>query len=284
MQFKVGRFDLALLDGGRFWLDGGGMFGIVPRSLWGKQYPPDEVNRVQIFCRSLLIQTPDHCALVDPGLGANWEGKWKEILKITAGNIRSELERHGLKPADIQTCVFTHLHFDHAAGALDQMYGQWVPAFPKADFVVQKDEFEHALRPGVRDRASYRVVDILPLAQSGRVKLVEGDAELFPGLRVVRVAGHSPGLQAVVVESEGQRAYYLSDLAPFIAHLKPTWLAAYDLDPSAVLREKQRLLAEAEECRGLVLLGHEPLHPAGVPRRDADGNLFLEKTKEYAHA
>ena len=284
MHFRVGRFELVFLDGGRFWLDGGGMFGIVPRTLWGKQYPPDEANRVQIFCRALLIRTPDRCALVDPGLGANWEGKWNEILKITPGNIKAELERHGLKPADIQTCVFTHLHFDHAGGALDKIYGQWVPAFPKADFVVQKDEFEHALRPGARDRASYRVVDILPLAHSGRVKLVEGDVELFPGLKVVRVGGHSPGLQVVVVESEGMRAYYLSDLAPFLAHLRPTWLAAYDLDPSAVLREKQRLLAEAEESRSLILLGHEPLHPSGVPKRDAQGALFLEKPKEYEHA
>lgn len=284
MRFQVGRFELALLDGGRFWLDGGGMFGIIPRSLWGRQYPPDEANRVEVHCRALLIRTPDRCVLVDPGLGANWEGKWKEILKLTPGNIKAELERHGLKPADIQTCILTHLHFDHAAGALDQLYQQWVPAFPKADYVIQRDEYEHALRPGVRDRGSYRVVDVLPLAQSGRVKLIEGDAEPVPGVRLVRVGGHSPGLQAVAVESEGRHAYYLSDLVPFLAHLRPTWLAAYDLDPSAVLGEKQRLLAEAEERRGLVLLGHEPLHPAGVPKRDPDGNLFLEKPKEFQYA
>jgi len=284
MRFRLGQFELALLDGGRFWLDGGGMFGIVPRTLWAKHYPPDEANRVQIFCHALLVQTPNRCVLVDPGLGANWEGKWKEILKLTPGNIRAELERHGLKPPDIQTCIFTHLHFDHAAGALDQLYGQWVPAFPKAEFVVQRDEYEHALRPGVRDRGSYRAVDILPLAQSGRVKLVEGDVELFPGLRVVRVAGHSPGLQAVIIESEGHRAYFLSDLVPFLGHLRPTWLAAYDLDSSAVLREKQRLLAEAEQSGALVLLAHEPLHPAGILKRDAEGSLFLEKPKEFEYA
>ncbi len=284
MRFQVGRIELALLDGGRFWLDGGAMFGIVPRSLWSRQYPPDEANRVPIVCRALLIRTPDRCVLVDPGLGTNWEGRWKEILKLTPGNIGAELARHGLKPDDIQTCVFTHLHFDHAAGALHQLYDQWVPAFPKAEFVVQRDEFEHARQPGVRDRASYRVLDILPLARSGRFKLVEGDTECAPGVRLVRVAGHSPGLQAVVVESEGLRAYYPSDLIPLLGHLRPTWLAAYDLEPSTVLGEKQRILAEAEEHRALVILGHEPLHPAGVPRRDAEGNLFLEKPKEFAHA
>ena len=284
MSFRVGKFELVLLDGGRFWLDGGGMFGIVPRTLWGKQYPPDEANRVQIFCRALLIRTPDRCILVDPGLGANWEGKWKEILKLTPGNIKAELERNGLRSSDIQTCIFTHLHFDHAGGALEQMYGQWVPAFPKADFVVQRSEYEHALRPGIRDRASYRAADILPLAQSGRFKLIEGTTDLEPGLKVVRVAGHSPGLQAVIVESEDRAAYFLSDLVPLRGHLRPTWLAAYDLEPSVVLSEKQRLLTEAEERKALVIAGHEPLHPAGVPKRDTDGNLYLEKPKEYINA
>lgn len=284
MRFRVGAFDLSLLDGGRFWLDGGGMFGVVPRSLWAKQYPPDESNRVLVPCHALLVRAPGHCILVDPGLGSNWEGRWKEILKVTPGNLRAELARHGLQPQHVTRCVLTHLHFDHAGGALDQLYGQWVPAFPNAEYLVQREEFEYALRPGVRDRASYRAADIIPLARSGRIKLVDGDAEPLPGFRLIRVGGHSPGLQAVALESEGRHAYYPSDLVPFRGHLRPTWLAAFDREPDTVLAAKQALLAEAEERRALVILQHEPLAPAGVPKRDAEGNLFLEKPKEYEHA
>lgn len=280
MSFAVGRFALSLLPGGRFWLDGGGMFGILPRILWSRSAQPDEENRILLEAHCLLVRTPDGALLVDTGLGSRWDRKWTDIYRLTPGKLREELAGEGLKPDDIRFCVLTHLHFDHAGGALENLYEQWVPAFPKAQYLVQRSEFEYALNPGVRQQGSYRAQDFMPLVQFGKLRFVEGDEEILPGVRLLKKGGHSRGFQIVRLESEGRVACFPGDLIPSFIHLKPAVAAAFDLDPEEVVRAKQELLKQSEAEGAVLILGHDPHHPAGSLKKDQLGHYFLEKLKE----
>jgi glyoxylase-like metal-dependent hydrolase (beta-lactamase superfamily II) len=280
MTFAIGQFSLTLLSGGRFWLDGGGMFGVLPRVLWSRSVQPDEANRILLEARCLLIRAAEGTLLVDTGLGSRWDAKWTDIYRLTPGKLRAELAREGLKPDDIRFCVLTHLHFDHVGGALENMYEQWVPAFPKAQYLVQRSEFEYSMNPGMRQRGSYRTQDFLPLVQFGKLRFVEGDEEVLPGVRLLKKGGHSTGFQIIRLESEGCVAYYPGDLIPSAVHLRPAVTTAFDLAPEEVVRGKLDLLQQAETEEAVLILGHDPHHPAGSLRKDQLGNYFLEKLKE----
>ncbi len=269
----LGRFQLDIVSDGAFWLDGGAMFGVVPRVMWEKVMPPDERNRVRLGLNCLLVRTPREKILIDTGLGDKYDAKFAEIYRVEReGGILARLAELGVAPEDIDIVVNTHLHFDHAGGNTRREVDKLVTTFPRAVYVIRKGEWEHANRPGERSRASYHPEDWLPLE---RVRLVTRDVDLAEGVRLLLTPGHLKHHQSVKIESQGKAALFLSDAIPTRHHLKLPWIMGFDLYPLETLETKRMLLEQALERNWLLFFYHDAEQLAGYLRR-ADGQLMLE--------
>jgi len=265
---RFGDIELFLISGGRFRLDGGAMFGVVPKALWDKKFPADERNRVNLATNCLLVRAPGYIALIDAGIGERWEEKTREIYAIEDGPSLAEgLAAHGVAPEDIDALVLSHLHFDHAGGATNRTgradAGRLQRAFPNATLYVQAAELSHARRPNERDRASYRAEDWEPYADAGRIEALEGEVEIRPGLRVAPLPGHSSGMQSVRIDTGGRTAFFFADAVPTSAHLPTAWIMAYDLYPVELLEGKKRLVDRAVAEGWLAIFYHDPVVPWG---------------------
>ena len=259
---KIGRFEALLLSDGTFRLDGGAMYGTVPRSLWCRHESPDEKNRIPLALGCLLIRTPSgRNVLVDAGLSSKYDAnaKFKTIYAVDRSvTLRDELKARGLAPADIHLVINTHLHFDHAGGDTEfDDAGRPVPAFPNARYLIQKDEWEDANHPHERNAASYMEENFAPLEDKKVLELVSGDYEIEPGLRVTRSGGHTRGHQCVTIESEGQTAIYLGDLVPTRAHVPLPYIMGYDLYPVDTLECKRKFYVEALAKDWTLLFQHD---------------------------
>ncbi|RME74683.1 MAG: MBL fold metallo-hydrolase [Planctomycetota bacterium] len=272
MRIELGGLTVDVLSDGRFSLDGGAMFGVVPRVLWERRKPADERHRIRLGLHCLLVRSEaGPVTLVDTGIGAAWDDRRREIFAIDrVPGIEAELARCGLGPQDVELVVCTHLHFDHAGGntrALED--GRFVPAFPNARYVVQRGNLEQeARRPNELRRASYLPHTFEPIAEAGLWELVEGDVELWPGLEVVRTRGHAIHHQSVVVRGRERSLFYPADLIPTAAHLDPPWIMAYDHEPLETLANKKRWLERLEDERWVCVLEHEAEQPVGRVVRD----------------
>ena len=259
---RIGRFEVDLVSDGAFKLDGGAMYGTVPKTLWCRHEQPDENNRIALTFGALLIGTPQgRHVLVDAGLSSKYDKdeKFKRIYcvdrKVT---LREELKARGVGPSDIDVVINTHLHFDHAGGDTEfDERGKPSPAFPKARYVIQRLEWEDATHPHERNVASYLQQNFAPLDDGKRLVLVEGDCEIEPGIRVIRSGGHTRGHQVVLIESEGQTAVYMGDLIPTRAHVPLPYVMAYDLYPVETLEAKRSLLSRAAAEDWTVLFQHD---------------------------
>jgi glyoxylase-like metal-dependent hydrolase (beta-lactamase superfamily II) len=268
---ELGSIRVHILHDGTFALDGGAMFGVVPRVLWEKTDPPDEKNRVTLGLNVALIQTAGRRILVDTGMGDKWSEKERTLYRIDrSSTLLGALRALGLGPVDIDLVINTHLHFDHAGGNTRLEGGMPVPTFPRARYLVQKGEWDDATRPRERSRASYREVDIAPLAEAGQVDLLTGDVEVAPGVRVVRVGGHTAHHQIVVVEGGGSALFIPTDLLPTTSHLPLPFVMSYDLYPVATLEAKRELLTKAAESDSWLLFYHDRETPLGRVRREGD--------------
>lgn len=251
------------LDAGSLRLDGGAMFGVVPKPLWIKRTPADERNRITLAMRCLLVESEDHRLLVDTGVGNKDGEKFRDIYAIeNAGRptlLEDSLRGEGLEPTDITHVVNTHLHFDHAGGnTLLVADGSIVPAFPNASYVIRRGEWEFAHLDNERVRASYIPRNFDLLADEERIRFVEEDGDVVPGVRVVRTPGHTPYHQSIIVETAVGRFCYLADLVPTVAHLPLPWIMGYDVMPLDTLESKRDLLGlAAAEGWGLVF-EHDP--------------------------
>lgn len=269
----LGRFQLDIISDGAFWLDGGAMFGVVPRVMWEKVMPPDERNRVRLGLNCLLVRTPHAKILIDTGLGDKYDARFAEIYRVERqGGILARLAELGVAPEDIDMVVNTHLHFDHAGGNTRREGDELVPTFPRAVYVIRKGEWEHANKPSERSRASYHLQDWLPLE---RVRLVTRDVDLAEGVRLLLTPGHLRHHQSVKIESQGKVALFLSDVIPTRHHLKLPWTMSFDLYPLETLETKRVLLEQALERNWLLFFYHDAEQAAGYLRR-ADGQLTLE--------
>ncbi len=251
-RFKVGSLVCHTLEGGLQRLDGGAMFGVVPRPLWEKRIAPDARNRIPLAMRCLLIEHDDGLVLVDTAAGNKDDPKFRDIYGIeNAGDpgptaLEDAIRAAGHRPEDVRWVLNTHLHFDHAGGdAVLNADGKVVPAFPRATYVVQKGEFAFAASPNERIRASYIGANFLPVAEAGLFRFVEGEVEILPGVRLLPTPGHVPHHQSILVESGGEGALFLGDLCPTSAHLPAPWIMGYDLEPLVTLETKKRVLARA---------------------------------------
>ena len=260
---RVGGLQIHALDGGRIRLDGGAMFGVVPRPLWERKAPPDERHRIPLALRCLLIEAPDALILVDTGVGAKETDRFRDIYGVENAGAPTRLEdairAAGHAPEDVDLVVNTHLHFDHAGGNTRlATSGEPEPAFPNARYLVQRGEYEFAHRNNERVRASYLPANYEPVGEAGRFEFLEGDVDVVPGVRVVRTPGHTPHHQSVVIESGGETACFLADLVPTTAHLPLPWIMAYDLEPLVTLESKRSLLERAREEGWLLIFEHDP--------------------------
>ncbi len=262
---NFGAFTIELLETGDFALDGGAMFGVVPRNLWMKAYhAPDEENRIPMKATSLLVRTGhgegQRTILIDTGNGTKFPEKLAKIYKIDTSRytLPASLARFGLSPEDITDVILTHLHFDHAGGAtvLDAS-GHAVPAFPNAKYYVQKDHLAWAQQPAEKDRASFFADDRQPLIDAGLLEILDGDGEIFPGISVMQVHGHTKGLQTVKIQSGDHKLFFPADLIPTSAHVPVPYVMAYDNYPLTTIEEKKRILPELAEDKWLVVFEHD---------------------------
>ena len=271
-----GEIEVRFIDAGSFWLDGGSMFGIVPRTMWEKKMVPDERHRLKFACNSLLVRAGGETVLVETGNGTKWDEKLRKIYSFPSNDPLTEsLAKEGVKPGDIDLVINTHLHFDHAGGNTRLVDGRAVPAFPNAKYIVQKAELEHAMRPTERDRASYYAHDFVPVTDAGQWQFVEGDTEILPGISVVKLPGHNLNIQGVQIRGGGKKLMYVSDLLPTRHHLPLPWIIAYDLYPLTTLETKRKWIAEFVRDGWIVGLGHDPDFPAGT-LHEHDGKVAFE--------
>lgn len=264
----VGSIRLHALEAGIQRLDGGAMFGIVPRPLWEKRIAPDAKNRIPLALRCVLIEAPNALVLVDTGIGNKEDERFRTIYGVenqgSPTRLEDALRAVGFAPEDVQIVVNSHLHFDHAGGnTVRTAQGEVVPSFPNARYLVQRGEMDFAHAANERIRASYLRHNFVPLLDQGRWDLLEGDTRITRGVRVMLTPGHTPYHQSILIESEGQVACFLADVCPTSAHLQLPWIMGYDLEPLITLESKRGLWERAREEDWLLVFGHDPVVPWG---------------------
>lgn len=263
-MLELGELRIVTIPGGNFRLDGGAMFGVVPRPLWMKRAEPDEVNRIALSTNCTLVESQNLRALIDTGYGTKLSPKERDIFAAESETgVVGSLEAAGLLPEDIDLVVYSHLHFDHAGGGTARSEsGEIVPAFPNARYVVQRREWEAATSGLPEWESSYPPENFQCLAASGQLELVDGEADIAPGIRGVWTGGHSPGHQMIVLESEGLIGAYLGDICPTWNHLRRMWCMAYDAYVADVRRMKPEILGWLADADAWLLSDHDPQHAA----------------------
>jgi glyoxylase-like metal-dependent hydrolase (beta-lactamase superfamily II) len=275
----IGPYQVNALETGRFALDGGAMFGIVPKPIWSKFHPADERNRIELAMRILLIRDGKRNILVDVGIGTKFSPKLVDIYRVDQDwfSLESSLRGYGLKTDDITDVVLTHLHFDHAGGATEKLGAEIRPAFPNAKYYVQKAHWQLALNPTVKDRGSFMSDDYLPLYVAGKLELVDGEFEIFPGIGLVVVNGHTDAQQLVRISSGSTSLLYCCDLVPTAGHLPYPYVMAYDLRPLRTVEEKKKLMGQAYEERTVLIFEHDPFTEAATIKANEKGFLIDER-------
>lgn len=256
---KVGGFELCPVSDGTFWLDGGALFGVVPKVLWNRAMPADPENRVKLALNCLLVRTGDKCVLVDTGIGGKLSSRLREIYRLgPKSGLLASLARLRVKPEDIDYVINTHLHFDHCGGNTRGGSDEPVPVFPNARYVIQQQEWFCAQNLDERTRSSYRPADYLPLERAGQVEFVDGDESVLPGIKVLLTNGHTLGHQSVLISTKEGTAFYPGDLIPTAYHLKAQYLTAFDLYPVDLINRKKEMIEQARRENWLIILEHDP--------------------------
>jgi glyoxylase-like metal-dependent hydrolase (beta-lactamase superfamily II) len=263
---KLGELEFHIVRAGHVRLDGGAMFGVIPRPLWEKKIAPDSRNRITLAMNCLLIHAGGKRILVDTGAGDKLNAKLRDIHGLDGHFLADGLQSWGLAAEDIDIVVNTHLHFDHCGGNTRVEKDKVVPAFPNARYIVQRGEFHHALQPCERDRASYFADNYAPLEAAGMLSFLDGDQIIAPGVEVVRVPGHNADMQCVKLTGGGKTAFFFADLVPTAAHLPLPWIMGYDLYPMTTLENKKRWIPEAVREGWLALFAHDVRVPAAYLR------------------
>ncbi len=267
---KLGQFELTTVSGGTYWIDGGAMFGVVPRPVWTRYLAPDDQNRILERTNCLLVRTGTTTILIDTGYGSKLTDKERARFATEEGApLLASLGKAGVSPEDIDLVLLTHLHFDHAGGATSlDAQGRVVPTFPRARYLVQRQEWAAASAGYPELRAAYNLPDFAPLQAAGLLQLLDGNVEIVPGLRAWVTGGHTEGHQVFVLESAGQGAIYLGDLCPTFHHLPTLWCMAYDLELLKLRRIKPEVLGLIADRGWWALADHDPTQAAARLRRD----------------
>jgi len=260
---QLGDYRVEIIPDTEFRLDGGAMFGVVPRNLWSRHCPPDEQNRIRMNMNCVFVDTGKHRVLIETGIGDKWSEKQAGIFGIARQRKLADSLRAiaGIEPETITIVVNTHLHFDHCGGNTEFDGSQPVPTFSNARYYFSRAEYEHAEQPSERDRASYLPENWQPLRDSGQLTLQEAIYEVVPGLTMETYPGHNRSMQCWRLVSGGQTLFGFADLVPMRAHVAYPWIMGYDLYPVETLESKRRLLPQAAREQWLCLFYHDPDAP-----------------------
>lgn len=276
------------VDAGSLWLDGGAMFGVVPKPLWARRAPPDERNRIPLAMRCLLVETEEATVLVDTGLGNKENEKFKSIYAVSnegsPTRLESSLAHLGVEPADIDVVVATHLHFDHAGGGTTlDADGSVRPSFREARYVVNRGEYEYAHWDNERVRASYMSANFEPLLAAGCLDLLADGSEVVPGVTFVATPGHTPHHQSIRIDLGAETVLFLADLVPTTAHLPLPWIMGYDVEPLVTLESKRKTLTRAAAEGWWLAFEHDPFVAWGraVVPPGSEAGCVLEDVQEH---
>ncbi len=281
-RLKIGDYEVCPINTGVFGLDGGAMFGTVPKVLWEKSNPADDKNRIAMEARGLLLKSPQRRILVDCGVGQDFVakfgeklgGKFAEMYAVKEGGdtLLKSLKAEGLEPSDITDVILTHLHFDHCGGGVSEIGGELKPTFSNAKYYVQKSNLQNAQNPNLREKASYFPCNFEPLLKAGVLNLIDGEKEnLLPGISVYVSNGHTQGHQMVKVTDGKTTVLYCGDLVPTASHVRLPWVMGYDLNPLLLIEEKTRFLGPAADQGWYLFFEHDPYRAFGkVERAGAD--------------
>lgn len=279
---RIGNFDLYSIETSRFALDGGAMFGIVPKTLWEKKITPDEKNRIPMCTRSLFLVSKYKRILIDTGNGDKWDDKNRSIYKIDTNsvNINNALNHLGYTPEDVTDIINTHLHFDHCGGntRFDNS-GKIVPTFPNATYWIQKVNWELATHPTEKDRASYLANNWEVLTENGMIEFVDGPGEILPGIKVITSNGHTTGQQHPIISDGITTVFYCGDIIPTSAHIPVPWVMAYDILPVITMEEKKKLLPRMVDENWTLFFEHDVDCEAVIIGRDGKKVYIKEKFK-----
>lgn len=285
---KIGPYEVHPVPTGLFGLDGGAMFGTVPKVLWERSNPADDKNRIAMEARGMLLKSPGCNILIDCGNGGDFIAKYGEKLGtkfaemygIDDGgpSLKKSLAAQGLKPEDIHHVILTHLHFDHAGGGTTEIGGKVAATFPNAKYYVQKNNLETAKEPNLRERASYYPANYQPLLDAGKLTLLDGPAEnILPGISLWVSNGHTRGQQIVRVSDGSQTLLYCGDVVPTSSHVRTAWLMGYDLHPLELMEEKKKFLGPAADGNWYLFFEHDPYCDAA--RIERSGSDFQVKER-----
>lgn len=270
----IGDYTLAALETCRFYLDGGAMFGVVPKVLWQKSNPGDSKNRIEMAARTLLIRDGRHSIIIDTGVGEGWDRKFSEIYGIDHSKytLAKSLSSIGLSPSSITDVILTHLHFDHVGGATFRKEdGSVAPTFPNATYYVQKKQYEWAINPSEKDQASFKNEKYVPLFERGRLKLLNGESELFPGIFIRLTDGHTVAHQTVLLTDGEKTLYHPGDTVPTSSHIPLPYIMGYDNFPLITLEEKKSILRRAAENNWILFFEHDPVHASTLVEKSEKG-------------
>ena len=264
---KFGKFNIESVDTGIFGLDGGPMFGVVPKVLWSKAYHPgDELNRIPLAARPLLVSWDNKKVLIDTGNGDKMNDRLTKIYNIDKqkSSITYALSKFDIKPDDITDVVLTHLHFDHCGGAVSRIDDKLIPTFPNAKYYIQKDHLNWANNATEKDRASFLRENYISLLSDGNVEMLDGEGELFPGIETILAHGHTKAMQMIKIKQDNQSLLYCADLCPTSAHVPVPYVMGYDNFPLTCLEEKKKFMAQAYEEGWIIVYEHDAFKQASV--------------------
>lgn len=261
---RLGNVVLHLVSDGLCWMDGGGLFGIVPKTIWQRMAEVDGQNRVPMELNCLLIETCDEVILVDTGFGPKMPPKQRDFYRTPESRLLANLAELGYAPEDIHFVINTHLHPDHSGGNTRAESGMAVPTFPKAVYVIQEQEWHDATHPNERTRTFYLPENVLPLQEADQVRLIRGEAQITDEVRCLPTPGHTFGHQSVVIQSDGETAIYMGDMSPWALNMERlSWTTAFDVQPLQTVEIKRAVQKWVLERNALLIFGHDPKTPWG---------------------
>lgn len=275
---QIGNYTLTSIETGRFSLDGGAMFGVVPWVFWSKSNPPDERQRITLAARCLLLRGEGKAILVDTGNGNKWNNKLKDIYRLdhSHSTLETSLESAGVTPEEITDVILTHLHFDHCGGSTKIENGKLAPTFPNAKHYVQEAHWNLAMNPTDRDKASFMKEDFMPLYERGMLQFVEGEQELFPGISVIVCDGHTNAQQLPLISDGSRKLLFCCDLIPTTSHIPFPYIMGYDVRPLVTLQEKKRVIPQAEKEGWVLFFEHDPQTTAATLQTTEKGFVIKE--------
>lgn len=256
---KIGKYNIRIINSGFLGLDGGAMFGIIPKVLWQKTNPPDDVNRIKLATRHLLLESSSKKIIIDVGMGTKWDEKLKKIYAVDENlSMTKALNDAGLKREDITDVILTHLHFDHAGGSTKSINSKYIPAFPNAKYHVQKEQFDWANNPSEKDKGSFVNDDFVPLAEEGVLKFINGNEQFDDEIQFLVTNGHTFGQQLVKISDSSNTVLQCADLVPTVSHIPVPYIMGYDVQPLITVREKNEIFPVAVEENWKLFFGHDP--------------------------